>query len=273
MKLSRFLCFTGDSLPQCGNIAIVVEKFTGQERDKQNLAATLNCPVTVFIENSEAAIPRLRFFYPALEMELCAHGILAGAFLLMQRRKVNRLKVVTQNGKIISLQRQANLVKLALDKIPHLIFDITLADTLLMLRCKAEQIDPNLPLVVASIGSPKLLIPLRERQTLDALQPNFELIKAWSKTTNINGLYVYTPDTDREIDFAARGFNPKGGLNEDPATGVAAGALISALALTPQTDFIIDQGESMGKPCRLYLTRQEETILVGGRVVFQAEAH
>lgn len=184
MKLSRFLCFTRDRLPESGNVATVVEQFAGRDRDKQNLATALNCPVTVFIENSAAAVPRLRFFYPALEMQLCAHGILAGAFLVMQQRKVNSLEMMTQNGKIIFLERQANLVKLALGKIPQLGFDINPADLLAMLRCTAAALDPNLPLGVASVGSPKLLIPLRTRQTLDTLQPHFELIKAWSHATH-----------------------------------------------------------------------------------------
>lgn len=272
MKLNRFFCFTREGVSESGNLAIVIEEFTGQDHEKQNLATALNCPVTVFIENSETDLPLLRFFYPALEMELCAHGILAGAFLLMQRRKVNILQVMTRSGKMISLQRQENLVQLTLEKNPSVVVDLNLAAIQAMLRCTAEQLDPNLPLCVASVGSPKLLIPLRQRSTLDALQPDFALIKSWSHSLNINGLYVYTQDVS-EVDFAARGFNPKGGLNEDPATGVAAGALIAALLLTPQTDFSVDQGDSMGRPSRLYLSRREETILVGGRVLFQADAY
>ena len=84
---------------------------------------------------------------------------------------------------------------------------------------------------------------------------------------HVNGLYVYTADAGPEIDFAARAFNPNGGLNEDPATGVAAGALISVLPESSQRNFVIDQGDAMGKPSRLYVSRQDGQILVGGCVL------
>ncbi len=71
---------------------------------------------------------------------------------------------------------------------------------------------------VASIGSPKLLIPIKQLDILATLNPKFDFIKKWSIENGINGLYVYSADVNnKNHNYVARGFNPKGGKNEDAA--------------------------------------------------------
>lgn len=71
-----------------------------------------------------------------------------------------------------------------------------------------DDIDPNLPLLVSSAGSPKLLVLLKSFESLSSLNPNFNLIAEWSIENTINGLYVYTNDVrGNNLNFYARGFN------------------------------------------------------------------
>ena len=81
--------------------------------------------------------------------------------------------------------------------------------------------------------------------------------------------YVFAREGDRVL---ARFFFPKhGAVIEDPGTGSACanlgGWLLATGASLPQR-LIVDQGEAVGRACRLGLTvRADRTIEVSGRVV------
>jgi PhzF family phenazine biosynthesis protein len=135
------------------------------------------------------------------------------------------------------------------------------------LHIDAEQLDSSLPCIAASLGSPKLLVPIKTAAILNHLKPDFDFIKKWSIENQVNGLYVYSADAPSGVDFIARGFNPKGGWNEDAATGVAAGTLISVLPKSTQKDFVIDQGDTMGEPSRISISlAEDDQVLVGGTI-------
>src|SRR5690606_30162001 len=85
-----------------------------------------------------------------------------------------------------------------------------------------------------------------------------------------NCVYVFceTPE-ERGNDFAARMFAPSLGLGEDPATGSAAAALIGLLAgQAPggQAEYVIRQGDEMGRPSRItiQLRKDGDTLTHGG---------
>ena len=261
---SLFTCFCrGDS--QSGNLAAIVQDFKGDAVEKQAFAAELNLPVTVFIENAE--IPILQFFYPSSESVLCLHGALASGKYLMHLRKTDTLTVKIQSGQTLKMMRQGDRVQVLMPHAEILPVKIDLAMIAKMLDINVDQLDSSLPCVAASLGSPKLLVPIKAAVILNQLQPDFDFIKKWSIENQVNGLYVYSADAAPGGDFIARGFNPKGGWNEDAATGVAAGTLISVLPKSTQKDFVIDQGDTMGAPSRIYVSLAEDRqILVGGEI-------
>lgn len=84
--------------------------------------------------------------------------------------------------------------------------------------------------------------------------------------------------------FVARQFPVGGGIREDAATGVAAGALAAYLAdrtqaATPTwTAVKVDQGDAMGCPCTLHAAAYAEAGLVlrttvTGSATFTGEVH
>ncbi len=133
-----------------------------------------------------------------------------------------------------------------------------------MLKITENDIDNSLPFKITSVGSPKLLIPIKSLETLTQIIPDTETIKTWSIANQVNGFYVYSAKTiNSTANFHARGFNPKGGHVEDAATGVAA----ATLALAVQKDIIIEQGYTLHKPSELVAHYHNDSrILVGGRV-------
>lgn len=272
MKKSILSCFCISNInssmektePSSGNPAGLIEEFEGNTNEMQELATQLNLPVTVFIQD-QIQTPLLRFFYPTCEMPLCIHGSLGAGYLLLKRYQQQSITAVTKNGQSLRLTNKNNDVFLEVNRgqILPISPDLDVINQLLGLKINIV-LDKNLPLCVATIGSPKLLIPLKQFDSLAALKPNFYFIKKWSIENGINGLYVYSADVNnKDYDFVARGFNPKGGKNEDAATGVAAGALYEAL----QTNFNILQGEFMSQPSCIKVYGNNEQLCIGGLVL------
>ena len=154
-------------------------------------------------------------------------------------------------------------IKVSAESPPAYIIDPAILVQLLNLADFSE-VSQDLPMTVASVGSPKLLVPLKFLTTLAALHPDFDLIKKWSLENRINGLYVYTQESSENNLFYARAFNPKTGQNEDAATGVAG----AALALTLKKNIVIKQGQFIDRPSMLIITyHNPEEIYVGGKIV------
>ena len=265
MNLNIIDCFC-TSFPDSGNRAAVITDFDGDKNDKQSLAKQLNLPVTVFISDKEAQIPTLEYFYPDTEMPLCLHGTIAASEILLQERETESCVFITSNGYKLNINKRESLiqVEVAKQQSPAIEIDRTLICRMLNLSDEAVIDDLAWPLTVASVGSPKLLIPIKSKEALLQLEPDASFIKEWSIANQVNGLYLYaTPNaSESDIDFFARGFNPKTGHHEDAATGVATAALATCL----KKSLIIQQGDKLGCPCTIVTTYvDDEHIFVGGK--------
>jgi PhzF family phenazine biosynthesis protein len=258
-------CFCTD-LPNSGNPAGVIFDFSGDKAEKQKLAQQRQLPVIVFVDHVDADIPIIQFFYPNVETNLCLHGALAAVFLLMNQRRADHITVSNTVGTLlqaIKLDNQVVQIKVSSEPAPTYNPDQKVLKQLLNLA-DASEISTDFPMTVASVGSPKLFVPLRSAEALACLKPNFDLIKQWSLDNKINGLYIYTSESTHPLLLQARAFNPKTGQNEDAATGVAA----AALALIFKKDLIIKQGHFIGKPSQLTVTYYHpKEIYVGGKIV------
>lgn len=71
-----------------------------------------------------------------------------------------------------------------------------------LLNIDAANISASLPFIVASVGSPKLLIPI-SANTINNLNPNYLEIEKWSIKSRVNGIYVYSIDLDKYDSFYA----------------------------------------------------------------------
>lgn len=266
MKVTYVSCFCTNEIPS-GNPAVVVEEFAGDDHDKQKLATKLNFPVTVFVEKMGSKF-LLRFFYPLREMPLCIHGSLSAAYVLMEQQGLAYLHALTKSNQELLFKKSKDVVQLEISQgevlpIPFLRNDL---NKMLGVECR-NVLNKNLPNCISTIGSPKLLVPLVSYPILAEIEPNFSFIKQWSIDNNINGLYVYTDDTrDEKVDFIARGFNPKGGDNEDAATGVAVGALYTALKYSDNKEIRVKQGEFIKKPSYILASSNQGKLFIGGKI-------
>ena len=152
---------------------------------------------------------------------------------------------------------------------PHVInFSINSQDIADLLNISASSIVGDLEIV--STGSPKLIIPVDNLQTLFSIKPDLIGISEYCKISGARGFYPFTRDTlEKSSDFHARQFNPLAGIDEDPVTGIAAGALggyLKRRKLFDKASFVIEQGHVLGKFGKMFVDIADN-VFVGGYAV------
>lgn len=117
-----------------------------------------------------------------------------------------------------------------------------------------------------------VMVPIKNRRFLhDCIPDNKRLIEI-SKEYKFEGFYCFTTsDENQETIVEARFFNPLIGIDEDAATGTAAGPLIGFLTQNkytkPNTEYKILQGVKLNQPSLIEVMAREKDILIGGSAV------
>jgi PhzF family phenazine biosynthesis protein len=123
---------------------------------------------------------------------------------------------------------------------------------------------------VVSTGAAHLIVPLRARAAVDRAAPDGSRLKAVLAAVAAEGCYLYSLDPVDTADAVAytRFFNPTMGIVEDPATGTAAGPLVSLLVasgnLPDGVTAIVEQGHALGRPSRIQVAVSGKRVRVSG---------
>lgn len=249
-----------------GNGATVLwidgEPDSGQLAEMAREAVT---PVCAFLLPGSPR--RARFFTAASELSLCGHGTLAAGYAEAVRQKRDSVNLEV-GGEYLRIERgDAGLAYLVLpaagtwEPVPDP------GSVLAALGLGPGDLEGN-QIAVASTGSPKWLVRLRGRDRLAAMRPDMAALARVSEEAEVNGAYVYVAGAEAApADILARGFNPRGGVAEDAATGAAAAAL--AWALRDETQgrwLVIDQGIGLNPLNRIRVRIRQGEIHLGGNV-------
>jgi PhzF family phenazine biosynthesis protein len=147
-------------------------------------------------------------------------------------------------------------------------------------------LDERCPIQIASTGHSKVMVGIKKRETLNALQPDMMRLTAISRIIGCNGYFVFTFDSDsKDILTHGRMFAPAIGIPEDPVTGNANGPLGAYLvhhqilsAADGTVTFRGKQGEAINRPGIVTVSvevreRQPVKVQVGGNatIVFKTE--
>lgn len=272
MRIFQINCFC-TSLEDSGNpAAVVIDCDALTPTEKQSIAKEMNFPVTTFVSNITNSMPVLEYFYPDTQMPLCLHGTIAAAHWLFNAGGVDgdklRCKRLYNDLFLPSLLvHRSNADNFLVEVVDHEVNGLNfnyleLATKFLQLPQDSQSIfDTELLFGIASVGSPKLFIPIKTKKLLDNIIPDQAAITKWSIEHKINGLYVYTRDESEKDTFHARGFNPRTGYLEDAATGVAAGALACGL----KQNLTVFQGSSIARPSKIQVSYIGNGVsMVGG---------
>ena len=201
----------------------------------------------------------LRFWVPNHEMSMCGHATLGAVWLLAQLGRLPRegegeVRVHTASG-VVRARLTAGEVVISqppgiVEAITH---DAQVDDVLDVLGLTRGDLADR-PLRNATTSRTKTLVPVRDVARLDTLTPDFDRIAAVCAAIRSTGLYPYAPSGARRFD--ARQFPRSSGYPEDPATGIAAAALVFGLLADAAVDgddrpIIVRQGRAMGRPSRI----------------------
>ena len=196
--------------PFRGNPAAVCLLDTSRsDKWMQSVAAEMNLAETAFVEERAEGYG-LRWFTPAVEVDLCGHATLASAHVLWEQgSNAPTLAFHTRSGRLTA-ERVEDGIRLNFPVDP--VTAVESADGL------AEALGAT-PVALAR-GRSFYLAELANAATVRALTPDFAALKA----LDAGGVIATAPGDGRDegrADFVSRFFAPALGIDEDPVTGAA----------------------------------------------------
>src|SRR5699024_9293767 len=270
-----------------GNSAGVVPYAKGlDEKDMQRIANEMNLCETAFIIPIDKNKFETRFFTPCCEIELCGHATIGSFYTLGKMNYIspieNGRKKVIQKTKVGELPVELFYTDGNIDKVfmeqknPDSLGRIdNLTELLYALNIKEEDIGIGEKFVypeIISTGVLDLILPLKEKKTLDNLMVDFRKVSKISEKLKITGIHVFHLPNANSDRVYARNFAPFVGINEEAATGTSNGALMYFLKknkLINSNEIKAIQGEVLGRPSVLYCEIGEKNndfiVKVGGK--------
>ena len=284
IKIKKINAFT-DSM-QGGNPAgVVLNSPFLTDYQMRLICKKLNVSETAFIFPSIIADYNVRFFSSKIEVNLCGHATIATFYAMFKEnyfpnRRFISLKQNTKSGilpveiyhtkngifdKIMMIQKKPALRNINLDY-------SEIADSL---NISKISINEKLPKQIVSTGLYTLPICIDSFNIMEKIRPNFKKIKDICNKYNVGSIHLFKFDTiESDSIYHARNFAPLYGVNEDPVTGTANGAVCSYLLLNKiisKKELICEQGDIIKRSGRVYVNLKNNKVRVGGKAKFVEE--
>lgn len=249
---------------------------------KQAVAARAGFSETAFVSKSEIAEFKLEFFTPTRQIAHCGHATIATFCVLKQqgRIKAQRSSKETIDGtrEIFFEGEQAFMEQRAPRYTALPSAGVAVAEVLGSLGLSAADLAAGREPEVVDTGNSFLVVPVKDSGRLAVVEPDFARVARVSEALDLIGYYAFAPQTRLPGRHAgARMFAPRYGINEESATGMAAGPLACYLrdrCGIAGDELLIEQGFLMPNPSpsllisRLALVAGAiERVLVGGRAL------
>jgi len=209
MGLTIFQVDAFTDTPFAGNPAGVC--VLSEQRDDewmQNIAREMNLSETAFLRKQAGGF-NLRWFTPAVEVDLCGHATLASAHVLWESgllKPDERARFQTRSG-VLTAERKDGWIELDFPLLPDR-------------RTPAPHgLSKALGIKPVYVGKSRFdyVVEANSEKTIRKMQPDFSLL--WK--VPIRGVIVTARATSKPYDFVCRMFAPRVGIDEDPVTGSA----------------------------------------------------
>lgn len=220
------------------------------DRTMQAIAAENNLSETAFFVRSNAEF-QLRWFTPAIEVDLCGHATLAAAHVIFTYMdpSLTELRFQTKSG-TLSVQRREDLLAMNFPARPAS-------------PCAMPELLPE------ALGAAPQHI-LSARDYLVVYESEKEIISItpdFSKLQQVKGcLGIIVTAAGTQADFVSRFFAPNVGVPEDPVTGSAHSTLIPYWSerLNKDTLHALQLSRRGGQ---LYCENQGDRVQIAGHAV------
>jgi PhzF family phenazine biosynthesis protein len=254
MGLTVFQVDAFTAKPFAGNpAAVCILPQPMGENWMQNVAREMNLSETAFLLRKEEVF-QLRWFTPAVEVDLCGHATLASAHVLWEMGYAKpgaQVRFHTRSG-ILTAERKGDWIEMDFPSTPE----------------EPAPMPPGLEkalgVSIQYLGQNQFdyLVEVDSEEIVRSLRPDFTLLG----TLPIRGIIVTSVSSSPEYDFVSRFFAPRVGVNEDPVTGSA------HCCLGPfwgnrlhKTEFVAYQASCRGGVLRIRLGGPR--VVLGGQAV------
>ena len=257
--------------PFAGNpLAVVPDGDRVPERQMQPLAREIGLSETVFVTNAGR---RLRIFTPTMELPLAGHPTVGTAVELARLGRIPAQGVTTfeTGAGPIDVECSGSAATMT-QAAPRLGGEVDRKRAARLLQLDERDIVGQ-PAFCTTTGVAQAFVQVRGRDTLGGIRPDLDEV---CTLAGADGVAAWCEHGD---ELAQRFFAPQMGVNEDPATGSAAGAL-AALRVFQGGEpgaAVVRQGEEIGRPSTIHVEVPGERGApgpprVGGNAVLVLEA-
>lgn len=240
--------------PFAGNpAAVCVLPDRRDETWMQNVAREMNLSETAFLREQEAGFD-LRWFTPAVEVDLCGHATLASAHVLWETgllAPTEPARFHTRSG-LLSAVRGEDGIEMDFPATPD------------EPASAPPGLGEALGVIPKYVGRSEFdyLVEVDSEATVRSLRPDFGLLK----TLRVRGVMVTSLADSAGYDFVSRFFAPAAGIDEDPVTGSAHCCLGPFWSRRlGKTEFLAYQASERGGVVRVCVAG--ERVRLGGRAV------
>lgn len=259
-----------------GNPAGVVIHENLDEVFMQKFSAEVRFSETAFIKKIDDKKFEIKFFTPTSQVELCGHATIASFKALLDSQAIedNNTYFMKTLAGILSVEVNQSFIMMEQAK-PKLgkIFDDYdyLSDLFNIDKNQIGSLNFNLLPQAACTGLWDIMLPIKTKDALYALNPDFKALAEYTKINTVGGVHAFTLDTKEGI-AESRNFCPLYGIDEEAATGTSNGALTYYLFNNHvlnkyNQEYSFLQGYSMGRPSTIItklVDKNNPRVMVGG---------
>jgi PhzF family phenazine biosynthesis protein len=195
--------------PFTGNpAAVCILAEPRDERWMQHVATEMNLSETAFLSRQADGF-NLRWFTPAVEVDLCGHATLASAHVLWEAghlKQGEQARFHTHSGLLLA-ERRGEWIEM----------DFPIKEE--QAASAAPDLLQALDVTAIYVGKNQFdyLVEVESEEIVRGIQPDFRLLSA----VEARGVIVTSRSSTRGYDFVSRFFAPRVGVSEDPVTGSA----------------------------------------------------
>ena len=270
MEFRYVICDVFTDTPLAGNpLAVFTDARLIPEKSLQPIAREMNLSETVFVyPAAKGGHARIRIFTPFNELPFAGHPVLGSAFVLAAPLQLPTIVLETGIGLVpIVLERDGP--RITFGRMTQPLPTVSAEPAAAAIVAALGGVKPVLPVERYVNGPTHVLVTVGSTDDVAKLTPDFG---ALAKATSA-GVSCFAGSGRH---YKTRMFAPGHGINEDPATGSAAGPLACHLVrhgrLAPGDEIEISQGVEIGRPSTLFarasgMRERIESVEVGGCAV------
>jgi PhzF family phenazine biosynthesis protein len=276
--------------PLAGNPLAVVPEAEGLDASRmQAIAREFNLSETTFVlpPRSRGATRWLRSFSPIAEVYGAGHNALGAWWAILSRGDVPLAegettlhqelgeRVLPVSATMASGRLRRIAMTQAAPQVGSGVPDLRGLARALSLEPEALEVEGLEPQVI-STAARHLLVPARSLSDLARVRVDPGALAALARPLGCEGCYLFCLETrDSSSTAHARGFFPGIGIEEDPATGSAAGPLgcylVARARAREDVWLTIEQGDEIERRSRIEVRVKGDRVDVAGRCAVVAE--